>query len=145
MSKYNHNSTGVDIPGSAMAEYEVAAGEKEQGRFNKEMHEEAQIDSDSNEIKLGYDSTHRQLRPRHIQLIGIGGTIGTALYVSIGRGLMNGGPASLFMAFTIWSVIYPSYEFWASLVSEPFRSIFLDSHPIFMLIVLQVHIHSRRD
>ncbi|KAF2691104.1 hypothetical protein K458DRAFT_426478 [Lentithecium fluviatile CBS 122367] len=49
-----------------------------------------------------YDTTHRKLKPRHIQLIGIGGTIGTALYVQIGRGLMNGGPASLFLAFTIW-------------------------------------------
>lgn len=28
-----------------------------------------------------HDSTHRQLKSRHIQLIGIGGTIGTALYV----------------------------------------------------------------
>lgn len=28
------------------------------------------------------DHTHRQLKSRHIQLIGIGGTIGTALYVS---------------------------------------------------------------
>ncbi|KAF2638091.1 hypothetical protein P280DRAFT_471753 [Massarina eburnea CBS 473.64] len=49
-----------------------------------------------------YDSTHRKLKPRHIQLIGIGGTIGTALYVQIGKGLMNGGPGSLFLAFTIW-------------------------------------------
>lgn len=48
------------------------------------------------------DQTHRQLRPRHIQLIGIGGTIGTALYVQIGKGLLNGGPGSLFLAFTIW-------------------------------------------
>lgn len=48
------------------------------------------------------DTTHRGLKPRHIQLIGIGGTIGTALYVQIGRGLLNGGPASLFLAFTIW-------------------------------------------
>jgi len=48
------------------------------------------------------DGTHRKLKPRHIQLIGIGGTIGTALYVQIGRGLLNGGPASLFLAFTIW-------------------------------------------
>jgi amino acid transporter len=54
-------------------------------------------------VKTG-DQTHRQLRPRHIQLIGIGGTIGTALYVQIGHGLINGGPASLFMAFTIWYV-----------------------------------------
>jgi amino acid transporter len=28
-----------------------------------------------------HDSTHRTLKSRHIQLIGIGGTIGTALYV----------------------------------------------------------------
>jgi amino acid permease len=53
-------------------------------------------------VKVGYDSTHRKLKPRHIQLIGIGGTIGTALYVQIGRGLLNGGPGSLFLAFTIW-------------------------------------------
>lgn len=32
----------------------------------------------------------------------IGGTIGTALYVQIGRGLLNGGPGSLFIAFTMW-------------------------------------------
>ena len=49
-----------------------------------------------------YDSTHRNLKPRHIQLIGIGGTIGTALYVQIGKGLMNGGPGSLFLAFSLW-------------------------------------------
>ncbi|KAH7023906.1 amino acid permease/ SLC12A domain-containing protein [Ilyonectria destructans] len=48
------------------------------------------------------DATHRKLKARHIQLIGIGGTIGTALYVQIGKGLLNGGPASLFIAFTIW-------------------------------------------
>ena len=48
------------------------------------------------------DNTHRKLKPRHIQLIGIGGTIGTALYVQIGRGLLQGGPGSLFLAFTIW-------------------------------------------
>lgn len=50
------------------------------------------------------DFTHRKLKPRHIQLIGIGGTIGTALYVQIGRGLIQGGPGSLFLAFTIWWV-----------------------------------------
>lgn len=48
------------------------------------------------------DTTHRGLKARHIQLIGIGGTIGTALYVQIGRGLLYGGPGSLFIAFTVW-------------------------------------------
>lgn len=48
-----------------------------------------------------YD-THRKLKPRHIQLIGIGGTIGTALFVQIGSALVKGGPASLFLSFTLW-------------------------------------------
>ncbi|KII88077.1 hypothetical protein PLICRDRAFT_42665 [Plicaturopsis crispa FD-325 SS-3] len=54
-----------------------------------------------------YDQTHRKLKNRHIQLIGIGGTIGTALFVQIGASLVQGGPASLFIAFTVWcSVIF---------------------------------------
>lgn len=51
------------------------------------------------------DNTLRRLKPRHIQLIGIGGSIGTALFVQIGRGLMKGGPASLFIAFTFWCMV----------------------------------------
>ncbi|KAI1329040.1 amino acid transporter [Xylariaceae sp. FL0255] len=54
-------------------------------------------------ISLGKtDGTHRRLKPRHIQLIGIGGTIGTMLYVQIGEPLTEGGPASLFIAFSLW-------------------------------------------
>lgn len=67
------------------------------GSFNSE-NEEAEIGS----LPPSYDHTHRKLKSRHIQLIGIGGTIGTALYVQIGRGLTQGGPASLFIAFTLW-------------------------------------------
>ncbi|KAL0063209.1 general amino acid permease agp2 [Marasmius tenuissimus] len=48
------------------------------------------------------DNTKRKLKSRHIQLIGIGGTIGTALFVQIGSALTKGGPASLFLGFTIW-------------------------------------------
>lgn len=46
------------------------------------------------------DNLQRHLNNRQIQLIAIGGSIGTALFVSIGSGLYNGGPASLFLAFT---------------------------------------------
>ncbi len=59
-------------------------------------------DSGEDSLKPVFDSTHRKLKPRHIQLIGIGGTIGTALYVQIGHGLIDGGPGSLFIAFTLW-------------------------------------------
>lgn len=99
-------STGVDHkPSSPTAEYITTSQNNEYNEFEKNQHEEEKIqsrDSDTGSIKISSDSTHRQLRPRHIQLIGIGGTIGTALYVQIGRGLMNGGPANLFLAFTIW-------------------------------------------
>ncbi|KAI1097785.1 amino acid permease/ SLC12A domain-containing protein [Jackrogersella minutella] len=53
----------------------------------------------------GSDGTHRRLKPRHIQLIGIGGTIGTALYVQIGKSLLQGGPGSLFIAFSLWCTV----------------------------------------
>ena len=60
--------------------------------------------SSTTSIAPALDYTHRRLKPRHIQLIGIGGTIGTALFVAIGQGLINGGPGSLFIAFTLWYV-----------------------------------------
>lgn len=48
--------------------------------------------------------THRSLKPRHVQLIGIGGTIGTVLFVQIGSALTKGGPVALFVAFAIWCI-----------------------------------------
>ncbi|KAF2255845.1 hypothetical protein BU26DRAFT_9593 [Trematosphaeria pertusa] len=93
-------STGIDY-----APFDPYRDEK---KIKTDAEKEIGYDNDgrrasiSGSVKTVYDSTHRKLKPRHIQLIGIGGTIGTALYVQIGRGLMNGGPGSLFMAFTIW-------------------------------------------
>lgn len=51
------------------------------------------------------DGLQRRLDNRQIQLVAIGGSIGTALFVSIGGGLAKGGPASLFLAYTIYSCI----------------------------------------
>lgn len=51
------------------------------------------------------DQLQRHLGNRQIQLIAIGGTIGTALFVSIGGGLMEGGPGSLLIAFTLYSCL----------------------------------------
>ncbi|KAL4740182.1 amino acid permease/ SLC12A domain-containing protein [Aspergillus similis] len=74
-----------------------------QGEFSEKV---AAIDNREESIEEGskpvYDHTHRKLKPRHVQLIGIGGTIGTALYVQIGQTLAKGGPGSLFIAYTLW-------------------------------------------
>lgn len=51
------------------------------------------------------DQLQRHLGNRQIQLIAIGGSIGTALFVSINSGLYHGGPGSLFLAYTIYSVM----------------------------------------
>lgn len=48
---------------------------------------------------------HRRLGNRQIQLLAIGGSIGTALFVSIGSGLNQGGPGNLFLAYMIYSVM----------------------------------------
>ncbi|KAI5852023.1 amino acid permease/ SLC12A domain-containing protein [Tricharina praecox] len=82
------SSTGHDFPGGAE--------KKEKEEKQDEFADEASLPPSK------YDNTHRKLKSRHIQLIGIGGTIGTALYVQIGRALMKGGPANLFIAFTFW-------------------------------------------
>lgn len=47
---------------------------------------------------------HRQLRGRHVQLLGIGATIGLALFVAIGKALAKGGPLNLLLAFIVWSL-----------------------------------------
>ncbi|KAF5331175.1 hypothetical protein D9619_005352 [Psilocybe cf. subviscida] len=52
-----------------------------------------------------FDRTSRTLKNRHVQFIGIGGTIGTALFVQIGASLMKGGPGSLFIAFSLWTTV----------------------------------------
>lgn len=61
------------------------------------------LDWEKTRLNQSHSRIHRNLKNRHIQLIGIGGTIGTALFVQIGTPLTKGGPASLFLAFALWS------------------------------------------
>ncbi|KPI34756.1 General amino acid permease AGP2 [Cyphellophora attinorum] len=49
------------------------------------------------------DHLQRRLGNRQIQLIAIGGSIGTAVFVSINSGLARGGPGSLLLAYAIYS------------------------------------------
>ncbi|KAK3896518.1 amino acid permease-domain-containing protein, partial [Staphylotrichum tortipilum] len=41
----------------------------------------------------------RELKGRHLQMIAIGGSIGTGLFVASGKALYTGGPASLLIAY----------------------------------------------
>jgi amino acid transporter len=90
--------------GNDFAQYEVKGARVDEEKTTTFEGAHPRRSSVVGSVREASDQTHRKLKSRHIQLIGIGGTIGTALYVQIGRGLMNGGPASLFIAFTLWYV-----------------------------------------
>ncbi|KAK2750129.1 glyceraldehyde-3-phosphate dehydrogenase 1 [Myotisia sp. PD_48] len=47
----------------------------------------------------------RRLKGRHLQMIAIGGSIGTGLFVGSGRSLAIGGPASLLIAFSLIGIM----------------------------------------
>ena len=78
----------------------------------------------------------RKLKGRHLQMIAIGGSIGTGLFVASGKALQDGGPASLLIAFMIvgsmlyctcqalgeLAVIFPiagSFSSWATRFLDP--------------------------
>ncbi|KAF2090804.1 putative amino acid permease [Saccharata proteae CBS 121410] len=64
----------------------------------------------------GFDAEHaaaataesplsRKLKGRHLQMIAIGGSIGTGLFVGSGKALADGGPASLLIAFSLIGIM----------------------------------------
>ncbi|CAI6230663.1 unnamed protein product [Periconia digitata] len=57
------------------------------------------------EMNDNADDLQRHLGNRQIQLIAIGGSIGTALFVSIGGALAKGGPLGTLLAYTFHSCI----------------------------------------
>ncbi|KAM0327636.1 hypothetical protein ACHAQA_005929 [Verticillium albo-atrum] len=55
------------------------------------------------EILSSAETLQRRLTPRQVQFFAIGGSIGTAIFVTIGYGLLHGGAASLLLAFVMHS------------------------------------------
>ena len=57
------------------------------------------------ESTLQQAALQRHLKPRQVQFFAIGGSIGTALFITIGYGLLHGGAGSLLIAFILQSII----------------------------------------
>ncbi|KAL1860907.1 hypothetical protein Plec18167_003812 [Paecilomyces lecythidis] len=56
-------------------------------------------------ISAGSEHLHRRLGGKEIQLLAVGGAIGTSLFVQMGATLPKGGPAGLFLGFVIYGTI----------------------------------------
>lgn len=107
------------VEGQEIKETEVEASRSEKHRSLDGKEEKDAMMSDGREQKSdgnsiftvstnstadGSNHLHRSLRGRHVQLLGIGATIGSALFVSIGKALAKGGPLNLLLAFIFWSI-----------------------------------------
>lgn len=80
------------------------------GKSDSEKATEAQVydqnvDFSEGVVSENRDDLQRRLGQRCIQLLAIGGSIGTALFVSIGGGLNKAGPGGLFLAYGIYAIM----------------------------------------
>ncbi|CAF3212836.1 unnamed protein product [Rotaria sp. Silwood2] len=66
-----------------------------------EMNGSTQGDDQNDDVEKEGNGLHRKLSNRHLQMIAIGGTIGTGLFVGSGSALASGGPAALTLDFLI--------------------------------------------
>lgn len=62
-------------------------------------------DTDSHEAAGTSRGIKRGLKSRHAQLIALGGTIGTGLFVSTGSTLAKGGPGYFLIAYLLMSAL----------------------------------------
>ncbi|WRT65955.1 uncharacterized protein IL334_002906 [Kwoniella shivajii] len=61
-------------------------------------------EGDSLQERVLHSVNHRRLNPRQIQLTAIAGSIGAALFVAIGSGVLS-GPVCLLIAFLFWATV----------------------------------------
>ncbi|KAF2821172.1 hypothetical protein CC86DRAFT_359866 [Ophiobolus disseminans] len=76
---------------------------KHSGEFVRETHNDHDVQQGT--FTDNSDDLQRHLGNRQIQLIAIGGSIGTALFVSVGGALNSGGPLGMLIAYTGYSCI----------------------------------------
>ncbi|CAK9682614.1 Amino acid permease family protein [Candida parapsilosis] len=70
------------------------------------FHDTTSVNTDKASSVDGAGHTKRTLYNRHLQLIAIGGSIGTGLFVTIGTtGLVNGGPLGLLLSYCISTLL----------------------------------------
>lgn len=68
-------------------------------------HDEITSEAATRDRSVAADKLARKLSARQVQMIAIGGTIGTGLFLGTGKSLATGGPASMLIAYAIVGAI----------------------------------------
>jgi amino acid transporter len=83
--------------------------EIETGKKGKRVLDEKLVDyhdAETASVQVGeIETTQRGLKARHAQMIALGGTIGTGLFVGSGATLARGGPAFILICYIILSLL----------------------------------------
>lgn len=90
----------MDIIGAHSSDAMLLDGEKPTEAVSADLGSIHNVDASAD---MGH--LHRRLNNRQIQLIAAGGSIGTALFISIGGALTKGGPGSLLIGFTLYTLV----------------------------------------
>lgn len=96
------SSTGSDLTEVELTESNIKDTNSENEKSDDQFYSSF---CDTSVSSVQHVGTKRLLKPRHIDLISIGGSIGTGLFVTIGYGLMNGGCGNLLIAFFLQGII----------------------------------------
>lgn len=86
------------------AEYRKGLDETSSPSASK-IHQENGIEAAVPHHLVAADKLARKLSARQVQMIAIGGTIGTGLFLGTGKSLATGGPASILIAYAIVGAI----------------------------------------
>lgn len=68
-------------------------------------HEDNGLEAATGDRSVAADKLARKLSARQVQMIAIGGTIGTGLFLGTGKSLATGGPASMLIAYALVGAI----------------------------------------
>ncbi|KAL1882874.1 hypothetical protein Daus18300_000512 [Diaporthe australafricana] len=84
-----------------MALPNIPPGYESQEKDVEKMADMSKIQSNGNGQVFESGGTKRSIKNRHAQMIAIGGTIGTSLFVATGQALAVGGPGILLIAYVV--------------------------------------------
>ncbi|KAK6221330.1 hypothetical protein LQW54_001429 [Pestalotiopsis sp. IQ-011] len=80
------------------------------GQDNKDIEKKADLSkvtssSDGQVIESSANGTKRAIKSRHAQMIAIGGSVGTSLFIATGQALAAGGPGLLLISYILMSLM----------------------------------------